>query len=165
MKNQKRIHLEKTIKGFSYNVIGVILPFILSLIPIFILGKYNAIWTFLDQGQFLLFGAGLYTSSIFLFGENGQSIRRATDKILSNLSLWFLIICSAFYAIIYCLDLINNDSYSMNTAFIRWASILLFAVSVFSVYRSLFIDFLKSYPEVDIKEESKKGVDNILKQL
>lgn len=165
MENQKRKHLEKTIKGFSYNVIGVILPFILSLIPIFILGKYNAIWTFFDQGQFLLFGTGLYTSSIFLFGENRQSIRRTKDKILSNLSLWFLIICSAFYAIIYCLDLIANESYSMNTALIRWASILLFAISVFSVYRSLFLDFLKSYPEVDIKEESKKGVDNILNQL
>jgi hypothetical protein len=165
MENQKRIHLDKTIKGFSYNVIGIILPFILSLIPIFILGKHNAIWTFLDKGQFLIFGAGLYTSSIFLFGENRHSIRRTKDKILSNLSLWFLIICSAIYAIIYCLDLINNESYTMNTTFIRWASILLFAISVFSVYRSLLIDSLKSYPEVDIKEESKKGVDNILNQL
>ena len=165
MEDQKRIHLEKTIKGFSYNVIGVILPFILSLIPSFILGEYNAIWTFLDQGQFLLFGAGLYTSSIFLFGENKQSVRRTKDKILSNLSFWFLIICSAFYAIIYCLDLINREANLMNTAFIRWTSILLFVISIFSVYRSLFIDFLKSYPEVDIKEESKKGVDNIIKQL
>ncbi len=165
MENQKRIHLEKTLKGFSYNVIGVILPFILSLIPILILGKYNAILTFLDEGQFLLFGAGLYTSSIFLFGENRQSIRTTKDKILSNLSLWFLIISSAFYAIIYCLDLIQNNSFSINKIFIRLASIGLFTVSVISVYRSLFIDFLKSYPEVDIKEESKKGVDNILKEL
>ena len=70
MESQKKIHLEKTLKGFTYNVLGVILPFILSLFPIFILGKYEAIWTFLDQGQFLLFGAGLYTSSIFLFDEN-----------------------------------------------------------------------------------------------
>lgn len=165
MENQKRIHFEKTLKGFSYNVIGVILPFFLSLLPIFALRKYNAILTFLDQGQFLLFAAGLYTSSIFLFGENKQSIRRNKDKFLSNLSFWSLIICSAFYAIIYCLDLIKIESYQLNTAFVRCASILLFAISVFAVYRSLFIDFLKSYPEVDIKEESKKGVDNILNQL
>jgi len=165
MENQKRIHLEKTIKGFTYNVIGVILPFILSLIPIFILSKYDAILTFLDKGQFLLFGAGLYASSIFLFGENRSSIRKTKDKILSNLVIWFLIICSTFYAIIYCLDLINNSAYSLNTGFIRGASIVLFIISVISIYRSIYIDFLKSYPEVDIKEESKKGVDNILKQL
>jgi hypothetical protein len=165
MENQKRIHWEKTMKGFSYNVMGVLLPFILSVIPIFILRKYDAIWTFLDQGQFLLFGAGLYTSSIFLFDENRQSIRHKKDKLLSNLSLWFLIICSAFYAIIYCLDLIKNESFSMDIILIRSASIIFFAISVFSFYRSLFIDFLKSYPEVDIEEESKKGVDNILNQL
>ncbi|ACF10803.1 hypothetical protein Cpar_0380 [Chlorobaculum parvum NCIB 8327] len=165
MENQTRIHFEKTLKGFSYNVIGVILPFILSLIPIFVLGKYNAIWTFLDQGQFLLFGAGLYTTSIFLFGENQASIRHDIDKILNNISVWFLIICSSFYAIIYCLDLIKHDALSINTSFIRWTSVLLFFVSIISVYRSLFIDFLKTYPDVDIKEESKKGVDNILKEL
>ncbi|HKR05648.1 MAG TPA: hypothetical protein VJY62_13520 [Bacteroidia bacterium] len=165
MQSQKRIHLEKTIKGFSYNIIGVILPFILSLIPIFILNKQDAIWKFLDEGQFLLFGAGLYTSSIFLFGENRDSIRKTKDKILSNLSLWFLIICSSFYAIIYCLDLINNTTNVLNTYFIRCGSLFLFVISVISVYRSIYIDFLKSYPEVDIKEESKKGVDDILKQL
>jgi hypothetical protein len=165
MENQKKIHFEKTLKGFSYNVMGIILPFILSLIPIFVLSRYDAIWTFLDQGQFLLFGAGLYTSSIFLFGENQPSIRCKIDKILNNISLWFLIICSAFYAIIYCLDLIKPQLFSVNNVFIRFASILLFVVSIISVYRSLSIDFLKMYPEVDIKKESKKGVDSILKGL
>lgn len=165
MENQKEIHLEKTIKGFMYNMIGVILPFILSLIPIFVLGRFDAIWAFLDQGQFLLFAAGLYTSSIFLFGENIQSIRRKEDKILSNFAILLLIMCSSFYAIIYCLNLINNGVYTVSTCFIRCSSILLFIISLVSFYRSIFIDCLKSYPEVDIKEESKKGVDNILNQL
>ena len=61
MQNQKAIHFEKTLKGFSYSVLGYF-TFILSLIPIIILKKYDAIYTFLDQGQFLLFGAGLYNS-------------------------------------------------------------------------------------------------------
>ncbi len=165
MENQKAIHLEKTLKGFSYNVLGVILPFILSLIPIIILKRYEAIFTFLDEGQFLLFGAGLFTSSIFLFGENRNSIRKKYDKILSNLSLWLLIICSAFYAIIYCLDLLKNETHTLNLNFIRCASLVLFTISVISIYRSVFIDFLKTYPEVDVKEESKKNIDNIMDKL
>lgn len=165
MEVQKKIHLEKTIKGFSYNIMGVTLPFILSLIPIFVLNKYDAIWTFFDEGQFLLFAAGLYTSSIFLFGENKQSIVKTKDKILSNLVMWFLIISASFYAIIYCLNLIENKSFVLNIFFIRGTSTFLFIVSVFSIFRSIYIDFLKSYPEIDIKKESKKGVDDIINQL
>lgn len=165
MEKHKCKRLEKTITSFFYNVMGVILPFILSLIAIFVLGRTDALFTFLDKGQFLLFGAGLFTSSIFLFGENRESIRKTKDKILSNLSVWFLIITSAFYAIIYCLDLIDNETFSMNTDFIRWASIILFVISAVSVYRSIFIENLKLYPEVDVKGESKKGVEEILNKL
>jgi hypothetical protein len=165
MQNRKAIHFEKTLKGFSYNVLGVILPFILSLIPIVILKKYDAIYTFLDQGQFFLFGAGLYTSSIFLFGENKSSIRKLRDKLLSNLSFWLLIISSAFYAIIYCLDLLKELGFSLNIFFIRASSFILFGIAVISIYRGVFIDFLKTYPEVDVKEESKKEVDHIMDQL
>ena len=118
-----------------------------------------------DQGQFLLFGAGLYTSSIFLFGENKGSIRKLKDKLLSNLSFWLLIISSAFYAIIYCLDLLKEQAFSLNIVFIRVTSIILFSIAVISIYRGVFIDFLKTYPEVDVKEESKKEVDHIMDQL
>jgi hypothetical protein len=144
---------------------GVILPFILSLFGIMLFGKYEAIWTFLDQGQFLLFGAGLYTSSIFLFQENKKSVRQTKDKVLSIASVWLLIFCSGLYATIYSYGLLDNVSDTMNAIFIRITSVIFFIISLVSVYRSLFIDFLKVYPDVDIKDESKKGVDNILKQL
>lgn len=161
----KKSHLEKTFKAFSYNILGVILPFILSLLAILVLKKYAAIWSFLDQGQFLLFGAGLYTTSIFLFGENRVSISKKRDKIMSNLSFWLLIVCSALYAIIYCLDLVKSDAFSVNTTFIRFSSLLLFSISIFSVYRSLYIDFLSSYPDIDVKGKSKEGVEDIMKNL
>lgn len=165
MDNQKKIHLEKTIKAFTYNVMGVTLPFILSIFPIIILSQYEALIVFIDQGNFLLFGAGLYTTSLYLFGENRSSIKHTKDKVLFNLSLWLLIITSAIYAIIYGLALIPNATFQLNTSFIRTISLLLFCISIFAVYRSLFVDILKTYPEVNIKDVSKKGVDDILNQL
>lgn len=165
MDSQKRLHLEKTIKAFSYNFMGVTLPFILSLISIFILSKFESLWAFVDQGNFLLFAAGFYTSSLYVFGENQNSLREKKDKILLNLSLWLLIISSAIYAIIYGLTLTSNLHTELNTCFIRLMSFLLFVVSAYSAYRSIFIDLLKTYPEVDVEKESQKGVDDILNDL
>lgn len=162
---QKKIHSDKTLKAFSYNVLGVILPFILSLLPIIILGQYVAIWSFLDEGDFFLFGAGLFTTSVLLFSENNSAIRETQDKLLSNLSFWLLIICSAFYAIIYCLNIVNRNDLKLDLYFIRWSSLILFSIAVYSVYRSLYIDQLRTYPQVDVKKISKEGVDEILKNL
>lgn len=164
MDQVKNFHLEKTWRGFFYNVLGVTLPFILSLIPILILKKYENIFSFLDHGQFLIFSAGLFTSSVFLFSENHKSIKSKSDKILSNISLWSLIICSSFYAIIYCLNILEINI-KIDLLFIRFASLILYFIAVYSIYRSVYIDFLKTYPKVDVKKESKKGVDNILGQL
>lgn len=161
----EKIHIEKTLKAFSYNVLGVIFPFILSLLPILILRQYAAIWSFLDEGDFFLFSAGLFTTSIFLFSENNPSINEKSDKLLSNLSLWLLIICSAFYAIIYCLNIVNRDDLKLDLRFIRCSSLILFSIAVYSVYRSLFIDQLRIYANVDVKKSSKEGVDEILKNL
>ncbi len=165
MDNQKTVHLEKTVKAFTYNLMGVTLPFLLSLIPIFILSKFESLWVFIDQGNFLLFGAGLYTTSLYLYGENANSIKLTKDKVLFNLSLWLLIVSSAIYAIIYGLTLIPELTIKLNLGFIRLMSFLLFSVSIYSVYRSLFVDILKTYPDVNIKEVSKKGVDDILSKL
>lgn len=162
---QKKTHWEKTMKAFSYNVLGIILPFILSLLPIVVLRQYGAIWSFLDEGDFFLFGAGLFTTSVLLFGENNISIREKQDKVLSNLSFWLLIICSAFYAIIYCLNIVNKDELRLDLYFIRCSSLLLFSIAVYSVYRSLYIDQLRTYPSIDVKKVSKEEIDDILKNL
>lgn len=167
MNNQinKKFRIEKTWKGFFYNIGGVVLPFILSLLPIILFRKYEAIWEFLDEGQFLLFSAGLYTTSFYIYGENSNSVVEKTDKILKNISVFFLIICSAFYAVIYCIELFHNFPIQINTAFIRVASAFLFVGAVWSVFRSLYIDNLRTIPSVNITEKSKSGVDDIMNQL
>lgn len=164
MDKTRKIHLEKTWKSFSFSVLGITLPFILSLIPILILRDYQEIIAFFDDGQFLIFGAGLFTSSYFLNTENFKSIEKRRDKFLSNFGFWALIICSAFYAIIYCLKISEIDL-NIDLVLIRSSSIVLYLVAIYSVYRSIYIDFLKIYPEVDVKAESTKEVDDIIGKL
>lgn len=160
----KQNHLEKTWKSFSYSVLGITLPFILSLIPILILKDYQEILAFFDDGQFLIFGAGLFTSSYFLFTENYKSIEKKRDKFLSNFCFWALIICSSFYAIIYCLK-ISEINLKVDLVLIRSSSIILYLVAIYTIFRSIYIDSLNTYPEVDVKAESIKEVDNIIGQL
>ncbi len=158
------MRLEKTWKGFFYTVMGVTLPFLLSLIPIVILKEYCKIISFLDDGQFLLFGAGLFTSSYYLFTENFKSISKKKDKLLNNIVLWALIFCSSFYAILYFIQIINYQL-QINLIFIRVGSIILYILALISIYRSIYVDSLKVYPDIDVKKETKKEVDNILEQL
>jgi hypothetical protein len=164
MDRTRKIHLEKTWKSFSYSVLGITLPFILSLIGILLLKDYQEILSFLDDGQFLIFGAGLFTSSYFLYTENYKSIEKKRDKFLSNFGFWALIICSAFYAIIYCLK-ISGINLKIDLFLIRTTSIILYLVAIYSVFRSIYLDFLKTFPEVDVKAESTKEVDDMIGKL
>lgn len=164
MNKIENIHLEKTWKSFFYTVIGVTLPFLLSLIPIITLSEYKKIVSFLDDGQFLLFGAGLYTSSHFLFTENSKSVKLKKDKVLCNIVFWALIFCSSFYAILYLVQIIDYKS-TINLLFVRIGSVILYFLAIYSIYRGIYVDSLKVYPEIDIKKETKQEVDNILDQL
>jgi hypothetical protein len=164
MEITKKTHIEKTWKGFSYNILGITLPFILSLIPILVLKEYQEILAFLDDGQFLIFGAGLFSSSYFLYSENLNSIKKKEDKFLSNLCFWAIIICSSFYSIIYCLKVIGTN-FSIDLTLIRLSSIFLYLIASYSIFRSIHLDFLKIYPEIDVRSESAKEIDGILEQL
>lgn len=164
MEIAKKNHLEKTFKSFSHSVLGITLPFLLSLIPIFIVKDYCQIMTFLDDGQFLIFGAGLFTSAYFLFTENYKSVIKRRDKLLSGICFWAIIACSAFYSILYALK-ITKFNLPIDFVLIRLSSILLFVLAMYTFYRSIHIDFLKLYPEVDVKAESVKEVDSIIDQL
>ncbi|HLP53546.1 MAG TPA: hypothetical protein VK151_00885 [Fluviicola sp.] len=163
---KKRIHTEKTIKSFSYSVLGTILPMLLATLPVLLFNNSEKLWKFFDEGEVLLFGAGLFTSALFLFGENKPSIKKTVDKILSNLSLWLLIVCSAFYAILYTVEIFGEEYLAkINYAFVRCTSIVLFIVSMLAVYRSTFIEFKKVYTSVDVKKKSEAGVEGIMDQL
>ncbi len=164
-----KLRNEKTWTGFLYSIFGVTLPFILSLIGILIIKKYEHIVSFIDDGQFLLFSAGLLTSAYYIFrdDENQRSLRKSAlkfDRLASHLTIVFLIISSVMYAILYSID-ISHPAIDLNIWFIRVASVIIFAFSVYASFSSIYIDFLKVYPDVDVKKESKKGVSDIMDKL
>ena len=164
LKPGKKKHFEKTIRGFSYNFFGVIFPFILSFLAIICVNKYDKIWTFLDEGAILLFATAFFTNSIFLFGENQSSISKTYDKVLNHFCFWLVWISSALYMLIYTVIILKLQI-SFNIHFFRVVSLLLFIISVIACYRSISIDSLKTYNEIDVEKESKIGVDKIINNL
>lgn len=162
-------HHEKTWTGFFYSFFGVTLPFFLSIIGIFIFRKYDHIISFIDDGQFLIFSAGLLTSAYYIFNdeENKKSLKKTNlkfDRVVSHLTIGFLIVTSAMYAFLYTIE-ISYTSFDLNVWFIRIASLMILGFAIYASYSSIYVDFLKVYPDIDIEKESKKGVKDIMDKL
>jgi hypothetical protein len=172
MENENKIikeHNEKTWIGFFYSIFGVTLPFILSLIGILIIGKYDHIVSFIDDGQIFLFSAGLLTSAYYIFSdeENQKSLKKLPlrhVKLVNHLTIAFLIVTSVIYAILYSIG-ISHSNIDLNTWFIRISSVIIFAFATYASFSSIYIDFMKVYPVIDVERESKKGVEDIMNKL
>lgn len=167
--NIKELHKEKTWTGFLYSIFGVTLPFFLSLIGIMMITKYEYIISFIDDGQILLFAAGLLTSAYYIFrdDDNQESLRKSNlkrDRLVSHLTIVFLIFTSVMYAILYTIG-ISNSEFDINVWFIRLSSIIIFGFAVYAAYSSIYVDFLKVYPIVDVKKESAQEVKSIMDEL
>ncbi len=170
-----KLHTEKTWTGFFYSLIGVTLPFTLSLIGILIIKKYDFIVSFIDDGQILLFAVGLLSSAFYIFRDesNQKSLKKAKlkiDRLISHFTILFLIVSAVMYAIIYSFTLMETEAtiatdITINTWFIRISSVLIFIFALYASYSSIYVDFLKVYPIVDVKKESTKGVKDLLDKL
>lgn len=162
-------HREKTWTGFLYSIFGVTLPFLLSLIGIMMIKKYEHIISFIDDGQILLFSAGLLTSAYYIFrdSENQMSLKKSAlsfDRFVNHLTIVFLIITSVMYAILYSIS-ISHTSIDLNMWFIRISSVLIFIFAIYASYTSIYVDFLKIYPIVDVKKESTQAVNDLVDKL
>lgn len=162
-------HGEKTRIRLGYSVAGVTFPFVLSLIGIFLIKKYEYILSFLDDGQFLIFSTGLLTSALYIFRDNEsqKNLKKSLfkfDRLLGHLIYSLLIITSAMYAIMYTVG-IMHVSIDLNIWFIRVTSILFFSLSIYVLFRSIYVDFLKEHPGVNIEKERKKEINKIMNEL
>lgn len=162
-------HSVKTWTGFLYSIFGVTLPFILSLIGILIIKKYEHIVSFIDDGQILLFSAGLLASTYYILrdDENQKSHKKSPLKgigLVNHLTIVFLMISSVMYAILYSFG-ISRASIDLNIWFIRISSVIIFLFSAYASFSSIYIDFLKVYPIIDVKKESTQAVQDIMDKL
>jgi hypothetical protein len=60
---------------------------------------------------------------------------------------------------------ISEINLKIDLVLIRLSSLVLYLIAIYTIFRGIYIDFLKTYPEVDVKAESAKEVDNIIGQL
>lgn len=158
----REFHVAATLKAFFYNILAATAPIISSILILFYFKKGNDLINFLDDGQILLCGVGLCSTAKYLFEENHDLIKKKVDKILSGSTLWLLLFSSVLYASIYAALLLNYQDVSK--LFVRIVSALFFSLSLFVVYRSIFLDCSK-YPYIDVEEASAKGVQKIVDQL
>lgn len=162
-------HLEKTNLGFFYTITGVLLPFFISLLAIILISRYDKIISFLDDGQLLLFSVGLLTSVQYILrdDDNQKSLSKlhSSWKYLGHLGLFALLVSSIMYALLYTFSIAHPIPIEININFIRLLSIVIFFFSCFAIYKSIYVDYMKFLPKVDVNETSKDGVDDILKKL
>lgn len=148
-----------------YNIMGVVLPFIISVIIVSIFSEVTLIWQFIDQGNFLLFSASFYTTSIYLFRENQNSIQDEKDFWLDLLAIWILVILASIYGVLYFMQINNTDLSDTKIVILRVLSLIIFFKSIYSLYRGFRLDNLNRVPKIDVEKHSKGEIDNIVNNL
>lgn len=166
-KDIKKEYYERTNNAFLHTVVGCVLPFLIASILLIMISKSDKILQFLDKGDFCIYSAALFSTSIYLFNENEQDIRSRFDKWLYSVLNYLLLFAAVIYGAIYLIETLNSASsvISINFWIVRVFSIALFIFSLISVYRSLLIQKKAIFPEVNVESESKKDINQIMKEL
>jgi hypothetical protein len=159
---------KKVYSMFFHTAIGVILPSIIAAILLILICKTKYLINFIDNGDLCIYSAALFVSASFLFKENNNSIDNKIDNFLSEFLQYFLVLAAIMYGGIY---LLHNLAYNIdklikiNITYIRVVSILLFILALFSVYRSISLNYKSIFPNIDVEKESKENVNDIMEKL
>ena len=143
---------------------GIILPFIAGVIALAVGRKIADIMVFIDRGDFLIYSTALFSTSFFLYTENSKSIGSTLDRWISVSLLYILIICSIIYGGCFLLTSLELNE-KINITFLRISSFLLFGASVYTLIRSIKLDFKKIYPIIDVSDQSKVDVEILVKEM
>lgn len=156
---------KKAWTAFIYNIVGAILPFIISAIAIVYFQKYALIKTFLDQGGVLLLSAGLYSTAIFVYGENRPDIKAKGDKFLSHIIVLCLVVVSVLYLLIYSEEVLIEYKFKTNLTFVRWSSLVLLGIAAIALFRSILLEQKKYGLAVNIPTRANEAVNDLMDQL
>jgi len=159
----RKKRIDKTWEAFLYSLAGVLLPFLISFLAVTTISRYCSLLSFLDKGEVLLFAVALLVSSFYIFqdDQNKLSLKRKEykiDQILSHLIWIMLILTSAVYGIVYILGVIQ---YQIDIWFLRGFSLVSFILAAYISFRSINIDLLKVYPDVDVAGITQDAIDDI----
>lgn len=165
-KIQKSKIFARTNKIFYLNVLGTLLPIILSIIAIIIFSKYDKIGSFVTNGTLCICSANFFTISNYLLTENLDSVVTKIDKLLEKYAIAFLILTAAVYSLMYVVDGLKLiDQSIMNMPFVWIFSLVFFSLSLYSLYRGIYLESLSKPPSADPREVNQEQVSNIMSQL
>ncbi|AGA77678.1 hypothetical protein [Echinicola vietnamensis] len=161
---QRDLVKEKAHRTLFYTVFGTILPFIIGAVILIAFTKFKELVTFITDGTFCLFAAGLLTSATFLMNENSDSIRSKWDKRIHKYLQPVWIIVAIVYGAVYAkVNLPINEK--INTVFLWIVSIVCFLFSIYALYRALYIEGVQNPPKVDALKNRKTDIDNIMDEI
>ncbi|MBK8608519.1 MAG: hypothetical protein IPL84_00805 [Chitinophagaceae bacterium] len=155
----------KTNETFFYNVLGTLLPILLSFIPICLFSLFGKMSSFVENGTICICSASFYTISWYLYNEHSGSINTVIDKRLKNYGIVLILFSAAVYCFIYAVDTLKIINLPLNLCIVWLFSLILFALSLLSLYRSINLGSLQNPPKSDPRDENQTQVNNIMSQL
>ena len=155
---------QKANTAIFYNVVGTLLPFIIVSVILLLFYQFDKIISVLDRGDFCIYSVGLFSTALFLFNYNKNSIPSKFDYWLYQSILYLITIAAVLYAGVYTKELVLKDL-SFNFDILRFGSIGLFLISILSAYRGLLLEYRKDSPNVDVEAERRQEVNEIMKDL
>jgi hypothetical protein len=162
-----RINHQKANIALCYNIVGTMLPLIISLVLIFLFFFFSNLKQILDRGDLCIYSAGLYTSAIISFMNNKKELRIA-DKRLHHLSYLLIFISSLLFAgfsLYESIEINYKVKILFNVWIIRVLSIGLLGFSVFTLRNALEYEFINQIPETNALSDEQKRTSDLAEGL
>jgi len=162
--------LWKAVRTLITNLSGSLLPTFIALLILMLFKKSSLIIQLGDKGDFLLYSAGLYTSSLYLLNDNKNDLKEI-DNYLQIFAIFMIGCTSAIYGTLYASSNVFNEKMlelikiSINIGFIRYSSLCFFICAIGVGLRAIYIDTKKYARLVDVRAESRQDVNSIMNQL
>ncbi len=161
---QNRLIIENASRVLFSSVFGTILPVIIGMTILILFSEFGKFTSFIYNGTFCLFSAGLITSAMYIMDNNTELIREKWDKIIHKYSKPIWIIVATVFGSIFAKENIGFD-HEFNKCFLWFISIIPFLFAIWALYRALVIEGKGNPPTIDPQKKSQDGVNNILDNL
>lgn len=161
---QNKLIMERARRVLFSSVFGTVLPVIIGMTILILFSELGKFTSFIHDGTFCLFSAGLITSAMYIMDDNTELIREKWDKRIHKYSKPIWIIVATVFGLLFAKENLGFD-HEINKWFLWFISIIPFLFAIWALYRALVIEGKGNPPTIDPQKKSQEGVDNILDNL
>lgn len=155
---------ERAWRALFHNVFGTILPLFIGTIILVLVSKYCELVSFIYDGTFCLFSAGLLTSAKYIMDENITLVREKWDRRLINYSQPLLYLVALVFGFLFAKDELGFNA-KINNSFLWAVSIIPFVIAVWFLYRALIVEGRANPPQIDPVKGNRDAVDAMIDTL